>query len=77
MNNKTNVYVFGALSVDGVVAHMVKPALGDANVRAAVEEQGRFRLAVAVKTLVVGVLELDPVESHVLCVLYCLWGFYE
>ena len=56
---------------------MVKPALGDANVRAAVEEQGRFRLAVAVKTLVVGVLELDPVESNVLCVLYCFWGFYE
>ena len=74
---KTNVYELGALSVDGVVAHVVELTLGDAHVRATVEQQGRFRLAVAMETQVVGVLELNSVESHVDCVLYCLWGFFE
>ena len=76
MNNKTNVYIFRALSVNGVVAHVVELALGDANVRAAVEQQGRLRLTVPVKTFVVGVLELDPVESHVPCLLNCYWELF-
>ena len=76
MNNKTNVYVFGALSIDGVVAHVVELTLGDANVRAGVEQKGCLRLTVPVKTFVVGILELDSVESNVLCLLNCYWEFF-